>query len=205
MHGHLNVGLSQCTVTWTSVYRDARSPKRQFITMHGHLNVKNFLRNLIRKTVRVTTWWTYEFFSQLNPWRWHLGAETCRRRHWTRNVFYDLCFIVLYIGHFVGYYIERILQSALTPTALYAAPTNPWRETIYDNVPRYLTRRNVSDTGRLGQKWWGIDFVVLLLLFLFCDCPLTFVLLSVVLRPHAGHGLLILEVSWSHTTTHHSR
>jgi hypothetical protein len=28
---------------------------------------------------------------------------------------------------------------------------------------------------------------------------------SVALRPNAGHGLLILEVSSSHTTTHHSR
>ena len=28
---------------------------------------------------------------------------------------------------------------------------------------------------------------------------------SVALRPKAGHGLLILEVSRSHTTTHHSR
>jgi len=28
---------------------------------------------------------------------------------------------------------------------------------------------------------------------------------SVALRPNAGHGLLILEVSTSHTTTHHSR
>jgi len=27
----------------------------------------------------------------------------------------------------------------------------------------------------------------------------------VALRPNAGHGLLILEVSISHTTTHHSR
>ena len=28
---------------------------------------------------------------------------------------------------------------------------------------------------------------------------------SVALRPNAGQGLLILEVSGSHTTTHHSR
>jgi len=28
---------------------------------------------------------------------------------------------------------------------------------------------------------------------------------SVALRPSAGHGLLILDVSRSHTTTHHSR
>jgi len=27
----------------------------------------------------------------------------------------------------------------------------------------------------------------------------------VALRPYAGHGLLILEISRSHTTTHHSR
>jgi len=27
----------------------------------------------------------------------------------------------------------------------------------------------------------------------------------VALRPNAGHGLLILEVSRSHTTSHHSR
>ena len=29
MHGHLNVNLSRCTVTWTSNYHDARSPERQ--------------------------------------------------------------------------------------------------------------------------------------------------------------------------------
>jgi hypothetical protein len=28
---------------------------------------------------------------------------------------------------------------------------------------------------------------------------------AVALRPNAGHGLLILDVSRSHTTTHHSR
>jgi len=30
-------------------------------------------------------------------------------------------------------------------------------------------------------------------------------LFSVALRPNAGHGLLMLEVSRSHTMTHHSR
>jgi len=29
MHGHLNVNLSRCTVTWTSIYHDAWSPERQ--------------------------------------------------------------------------------------------------------------------------------------------------------------------------------
>jgi hypothetical protein len=43
-------------------------------------------------------------------------------------------------------------QSALTPTACYAASANPRTKTIYDNVPHYLTVQNVIDTGRLGQK-----------------------------------------------------
>ena len=35
MHGHLNVKISRCTVTWTSIYHDALSPEHQIITMHG--------------------------------------------------------------------------------------------------------------------------------------------------------------------------
>jgi len=37
------------------------------------------------------------------------------------------------------------------------------------------------------------------------DRQLVGIFFSVALRPNAGHGLLILEVSRSHTTTHHSR
>ena len=33
----------------------------------------------------------------------------------------------------------------------------------------------------------------------------SYFLFAVALRPNAGHGLLILDVSRSHTTTHHSR
>ena len=36
-------------------------------------------------------------------------------------------------------------------------------------------------------------------------CSFVFFLFSVALRPHAGHGLFILEVSRSHRATHHSR
>ena len=50
MHGHLNINLSRCTVTWTSIYHDARSPEHQFITMHGQLNI-----NLSRCTVTWTS------------------------------------------------------------------------------------------------------------------------------------------------------
>ena len=42
------------------------------------------------------------------------------------------------------------------------------------------------------------------LLFNLLDVPL-YVFFSVALRPNACYGLLILEVSRSHTTTHHSR
>ena len=38
-----------------------------------------------------------------------------------------------------------------------------------------------------------------------CVCMYIYSLSPVALRPNAGHGLLILEVSRSHTTTHHSR
>jgi len=34
---------------------------------------------------------------------------------------------------------------------------------------------------------------------------LNYFFFPVALRPNTGHGLLILEVSRSHTTTHHSR
>ena len=43
MRGHLNVYLSRCAVTWTSIHHDARSPERLFITMRGHLNVYSSL------------------------------------------------------------------------------------------------------------------------------------------------------------------
>ena len=37
------------------------------------------------------------------------------------------------------------------------------------------------------------------------SCHGKYFFFSMALRPNAGHGLLILEVSRSHTTTHHSR
>jgi len=50
MHGRMNVNLSRCTVTRTSIYHDARSHEHQFTTMHGHPNV-----NLSRCTVTWTS------------------------------------------------------------------------------------------------------------------------------------------------------
>ena len=42
------------------------------------------------------------------PWGWHLGGKTCSRWQLTCIVFYDLCFIVFYLVHFVGKYIAFI-------------------------------------------------------------------------------------------------
>ena len=60
MRGHLNVNLSRCAVTWTSIYHDAWPPERQFIMMHGHLNV-----NLSRCTIT----WTSIYHDARSPER----------------------------------------------------------------------------------------------------------------------------------------
>jgi len=51
---------------------------------------------------------------------------------------------------------------------------------------------------QLGTSVHGTDFNHLIYVTHFFFFP-------VALRPNAGHGLLILEVSRSHTTTYHSR
>ena len=43
------------------------------------------------------------------------------------------------------------------------------------------------------------------IIYFFCVCVRACVCVCVALRPNAGHDLLILEVSGSHTMTHHSR
>ena len=54
------------------------------------------------------------------------------------------------LGMIASVHIFTALESALTPTACYAASANPWTETTQDNVPHYLIGQSVSDTGRLG-------------------------------------------------------
>ena len=66
MHGYVNVKLSRSTVTWTSVYHDARSPERQFITMHGHLKVR--LLSHIPRQRPVAEPWGYNV-SRTPRWR----------------------------------------------------------------------------------------------------------------------------------------
>ena len=53
----------------------------------------------------------------------------------------------------------------------------------------------------------GYELLLLLLLYYYFILFFIylFIYFAVALRPNAGHSLLILEVSRSHTTTHHSR
>jgi len=58
---------------------------------------------------------------------------------------------------------------------------------------------NIDLKEKLGSFRQHIDF------FMYSSVISYYLLFPVALRPSAGHGLLIFEVSRSHTTTHHSR
>ena len=66
-----------------------------------------------------------------------------------------------------------------------------WVISVYFNIRNTLPK---SGTFLLRHPVYYI-YITYIYIFFF----------SVALRPNAGHGLLILEVSRSHTTTHHSR
>ena len=56
----------------------------------------------------------------------------------------------------------------------------------------YAFDRAATGTGTIkGGPKLGIQYI--------------YIFFPVALRPNAGHGLLILDVSRSHTTTHHNR
>jgi len=59
------------------------------------------------------------------------------------------------------------------------------------------TDRAASSGTQLQQPLISLIFQLVHFFFL--------LLFAVALRPNAGHGLFILDVSRSHTTTHHSR
>jgi len=58
----------------------------------------------------------------------------------------------------------------------------------------YMFRFNIPSSGSLLLYFAKVK-IIKIFVFVF----------YVALRPNAGHGHLILEVSRSHTTTHHSR
>jgi hypothetical protein len=61
-----------------------------------------------------------------------------------------------------------------------------------------------TDWRRNGVNRYGSEEVTETIISLIFQINAHF-LFPVALRPNAGHGLLILEVYRSHTTTHHSR
>jgi hypothetical protein len=63
MHGHLNVTISRCTATWTSLYHDSRPPERHYITIRGHLNAT---------ISRCTTTWTSLYHDARPPERHYI-------------------------------------------------------------------------------------------------------------------------------------
>jgi len=48
-------------------------------------------------------------------------------------------------------HIFTALESALTPTACYAASVNPWTETTWDNVLHYCERYWEARTKMMGN------------------------------------------------------
>ena len=57
------INILRRTVTWTSLYHDARSPERHYITMHGHLNVT---------ISRCTVTWTSLYHDARSPERHYI-------------------------------------------------------------------------------------------------------------------------------------
>jgi len=81
----------------------------------------------------------------------------------------------------------------------YAALNGSWsgRSRICEEVKRLGHEADLSSHSSTDDKSeWKCR-----LLFSY----VVMVLFSVALRPNAGHGLFILQFSWSHTTTHHSQ
>ena len=76
-------------------------------------------------------------------------------------------------------------------------------------VSNYMFRPKAA-TFRLSQlqfcsKTYIYIYIYMTLFEQNCNCDIYVIFFFVALRPNAGHGPLILEVSRSHTTTHHSR
>ena len=85
---------------------------------------------------------------------------------------------------------SELHQSAILTTVRYEVPQ---LQTPRHNVKCLLSSSSLTTNPYIQHT----------VLFIY---QLVFVVVVVVaLRPNAGHGLLILEISRSHTTTHHSR
>jgi len=88
---------------------------------------------------------------------------------------------------------ERVEQFKYLGTALtfQNSSQEEIKSRLKSRIPCYLSVQNLFSSSLLSKN-------TKIKKYFFFLCP-------VALRPNEGHGLLILEVSRSHTTTHHSR
>jgi len=90
--------------------------------------------------------------------------------------------------HCVGY-TAHLLKHSHSWDVL---PHHCWLNTAFIFLGLWTFYKDTQFSPHMALVVWNLNTCIL-----FC-------LLSLALRPNAGHGLLIFEVSWSHTT-HHSR
>jgi len=117
------------------------------------------------------------------------NMEARSRNHCCRgraiSITYSECeFVILVIHHALS------MRRIILPSVAYLIV--PYFPTLSDKQ-RHFRRENLLNTKHLMR------------LSLQLSSEILFIFFSVTLRLNAGHGLLILEVSRSHTTTHHSR
>jgi hypothetical protein len=96
------------------------------------------------------------------------------------------------VRHITYYYI-LMLQGMLH---LVIVENNGNAETIFPLITKRLALQCNETVNITSWQTWAVNCVQHLLVYsLFC----------LALQPSAGYGLLVHEVSWSHTTTRHSR
>ena len=148
MHGHLNVNLSRCKVTWKSIYHDARSPEHQFITMQGHLKV-----NLSRCTVT----WTSIYHDARSPERQfitmhgHVNVNLSRFTVTWTSIYHDARSRERQFITMQGHVNVNLSRCTATWTWIYHDARSPERQMLRWNVEMWGWERNF---GAWIQKDW---------------------------------------------------
>ena len=133
----------------------------------------------------------YEILALLwNP-LWNIGVVSKSSMNYWRcfEILYEI--LTLFRNHLWN--IGVVLKSSM----------NYWRcfEIIYEILALFLNHlRIIRVVLKSSMKYWNMSVGGLI-----SELKYVAGFFFVALQPNAGHGLLILEFSRSHTTTHHSR
>ena len=133
------------------IYHDARTPERQFITMHGHLNV-----NLSRRTVtwtsnlsRCTVTWTSNLWRCTVTWTsiYHDARSPERQfmaMHGHLNVTLSRCTVTWTSIYHDARSSERQFEivSWISPFALFHLPTKIWESMEVSHSIRHIKHKN---------------------------------------------------------------